>query len=316
MILVYIENKQLLSKVITYLDNTDLEYTTSLHDEFKYIIVAETKPKIMKLVNEYKKQEKEIIFLTYLEEEKIYINSRLKNKSSKNYMNKIYSLVNKSSLILVSLPSIKQILKKMTRKEIAVLPKELPIINISNNSKDIYLKYNISKRRKKICILDFDYNKIELIDTLSRNYKKVEFIYVGFQADYLLKEYDKNIMMNFPKNVKCVKYHDLDVLSDLIKISSLVVNFEDINLDIRYLYLILLFKCPLLMKYSLLYENYLINSKNAYLFKSDETLILKIDKIFHDRVSDLTEFGYDLIKNNTYQGLSKKLNLVLKELEY
>ena len=43
--------------------------------------------------------------------------------------------------------------------------------------------------------------------------------------------------------------------------------------------------------------------------------MIKIEKIFHDRVSDLTEFGYDLIKNNTYQGLSKKLNNILKELE-
>lgn len=315
MILVYIENKQLLSKVITYLDNTNLKYTTSLQEDFKYILVAEVKPKIMKIVEEYKKKDKEIIFLTYLEEERIYINSRLKNKSGKTYMNKIYSLVNKASLVLVSLPSIKQILKKLTRKEIQIIPKELPNINISNNIKDIYSKYHINKRKKKICILDFDYNKVELVDTLARNYKKVEFIYVGYKPDYLLKDYDQNIIKNFPQNIKCVRYHDLDVLSDLVKISYLLINFEDINLSIDYLYLILLFKCPLLMKNSMLYENYLVNSKNAYLFKTDESLIIKVDKIFHERVSDLSEYGYDLIKDNTYQGICKKWNTILESLE-
>lgn len=301
MILVYIDNKELLTKTINYLENASLSYTTDLKVEYEYLLIAESSSKVIKLINNIKN--KKIIFITYLEEKNI-----LKNKN----IDKLYKILNKCYKIIVSLPSIKNILKSKIRNDIVVIEHEIPIINISKSNNDIYNKYKISKRKKKILLLDFDYNNIEIIKEIALKYNKINFVYIGFKSDYLMKEKNINLLYNMPKNVSFVKYYDFNVLSDLCKISFLIINFEDIKFKIEYLYMILLFKKQLLTKENLLYSDYLINSKNSYIFKDNKELLIRLNKIIDGRVSNLTDSGYLLIKDNTFSGIVKKYSFYIR----
>lgn len=303
MILVFLDDKFLLTKTITYLESASLSYTTDLNVEYEYILIGEANNKVMKLLDEIDLKTKKIIFLSYLEEENI-----LKNKIN----DKLNKILNKSYKIIVSLPSIKNILKKKIKNDIVVIERELPIISISKNNSEIYNKYKISKRKKKILLLDFDYNNIEIIHELATKYNKINFIYVGFKSDYLIKEKQLNLLYNMPKNVTLVKYFDFNILSDLVKVSSLVINFEIIKFNIEYLYMILLFKKQLLTKESIMYEDYLINSKNAYIFKDNKDLLIRLNKILTDRVANLTDNGYLLIKDNNFNEIAKKYSFYIK----
>ena len=300
MILVYIEDKNLLTKTITYLEKSDISYTTDLNVEFEYVIISSYTKKIKEFINNIDLKTKKLIYITYLDEEKI-----LKNKISNDF----YKIMKKCYKIIVSLPSIKNILNKKINNEICIIEKELPIINISKKDSDIYNKYNINKRKKKILILDFDYNNIDIIHDLALKYLKYNLIYVGFKPDYKIKEKKLNLLYNMPKNISFVKYYDNNVLSDLIKVSNLVINFEE-YLNINYLYMILLFKKQLLMKDSIKYEDYLINSKNSYIFVDNKDLMIRINKILEGRVANLTDNGYMLIKDNTFIDISKKYSLI------
>lgn len=299
MILVYIENKEILTKTISYLENANINYVTDINLEYEYILLAEVNNKILKLIEN--KKNKKIIFITYLEEENI-----LNNKISE----KLKKLLNKSYKIIVSLPSIKKNLKKVTKNEIVIIEHELPIISISKSNSDIYNKYKISRRKKKIVLFDFDYNNIEIIYELAHQYKKINFVYVGFKPDYLLKEKQKDLLNNMPKNITYIKYYNFNILCDISKISYLIISFNTI--DINYLYMILLFKKQLLIKENNKYEDYLINSKNSYIFKDNKDLLIRLNKILDNRVSNLTDNGYLLIKNNTFNEITKKYSFYIR----
>lgn len=299
MILVYIENKEILTKTISYLENANINYVTDINLEYEYILLAEVNNKILKLIEN--KKNKKIIFITYLEEENI-----LNNKISE----KLKKLLNKSYKIIVSLPSIKKNLKKVTKNEIVIIEHELPIISISKSNSDIYNKYKISRRKKKIVLFDFNYNNIEIIYELAHQYKKINFVYVGFKPDYLLKEKQKDLLNNMPKNITYIKYYNFNILCDISKISYLIISFNII--DINYLYMILLFKKQLLIKENNKYEDYLINSKNSYIFKDNKDLLIRLNKILDNRVSNLTDNGYLLIKNNTFNEITKKYSFYIR----
>lgn len=302
MILVYIEDRKLLTKIVSYLENASLSYTTDLKVEYEYLLIAEANNKIIKLLDNIDLKTKKIIFISYLEEENI-----LKNKIS----DKLNKILNKCYKIIVSLPSIKNILKKITKNEIVIIEHELPIISISRSNNEIYNKYKISKRKKKIVLLDFDYNNIEIIYEIANKYKRINFVYIGFKPDYLIKEKQLNLLYNMPKNITMVKYYDFNILSDICKISHLIINFEEI-FDIKYLYMILLFKKQLLIKESKMYEDYLINSKNSYIFSDNKDLLIRLNKILEGRVANLTDNGYLLIKNNTFNEITKKYSFYIR----
>jgi hypothetical protein len=303
MILVYIENKELISKTITYLEKTGISYTTDLNTKYEYIIISSYSRKITEFINKIDLKNKKLIYLTYLDEEKI-----IKNKINEQF----YNILKKCYKIIVSLPSIKNILKKRIKNEIDIIGKELPIINISKTNSDIYNKYNISKRKKKILLFDFDYNNINIIHEIVLNNPKYNFIYIGFKQDHKISEKDLNLLYNMPKNITFIKYYDYNILSDLTKISYLIINFEDINFKIEYLYMIFILKKQLLTKQNKLYEDYLINSKNCYIFNDNKELILRLNKILNDRVANLSDNGYFLIKDNTFDNIVKKYNLLIK----
>lgn len=297
MLLVNIENKELLSLIVNYLDNTDLNYTTDINASYDTIIIAEVNNKIIKFIE--KENNKKIIFLTHLEEENI-LNNKINDKLTK--------ILNKCYLIITSLPSIKNIISKKINCNIVVIEKELPIICFSKSNSDIYNKYNINKRKKKILVFDFDYDNIEIVNDIAIKYPKYNFVYVGYKSLSKLK--NKNIFNKLEKNISLVKYYNFYILSDLTKISYLIINFSDLTID--YLNMILLLKKQLLIKESKLYEDYLINSKNSYIFKDNNDLLIRLNKIIEGRVANLVDNGYLLVRDNTFDEIVKKYNYYLK----
>lgn len=305
--LIYIENKELLGKIMTYLKNTNT-LTTSL-ENFDTVIFAEVNNRIIKNIESFKEQGKRIIFLLYLEENKIYIQSKLNNKTSRNYMKKIRHILELSDIVITSLPFFKEL---FSLDKIKIIEYELPNLNISKQTSDIYKKYDLKRRKKKILIFDFDYHYLDYVEEVIEKYPKLEYIYVGFKPDYLLTLKNQNKVKNLSSKVKFIFYYNLEVITDLIQVSNMILNFEDINLKRSYLYVIFLLKKELLMKQSSFYDNYLINSKNVYTFKTKDGLLKKLNKIEYDRLSNLTDNAYDLIRNCSEEDISQKFAKILK----
>jgi len=303
MIFVYIDEYAFLTKVIDYLKRANIQYTTDLNVDFSYILLAELNSKTLKFIEEH--PDKKIIFMTHLEENKILHHFSSNNKRSKTYRNRYHSFFHKCHKLIVSLPYFKTLFNKDC-SQIDIIPNCLPIINISRNTKDIYDKYELRKRRKKIIVIDLYYDYLSYMYELGFRYPKFDFIYVGYKFKYLLTKKEKSILNDMTANVTYISYIDYNIFSDLCKVSYLIIDFNSYLLDRTYLYMTLLLKKQLLLYDVSLYQDFLIPSKHCYLFKDKEELFLRMDKIIDTRVLNLTENGYDLIKNFTMYEIVKK----------
>ena len=303
MIFVYIENHSFLTKVIQYLELANIHYTTDLNMDFSYILVAELNSKTLKFIEEH--PNKKIIFMTHLEENKILHHFNSNTKRSKIYKKRYHTFLKKCYKLLVSLPYFKELFYGSCN-QIDIIPFELPIINISRNTKDIYSKYDLSKRRKKIMIIDFYYDYITYMYELAYKYPKYDFIYVGYKPIYMLTKKENSILKDLASNITYIPYIDLNIYSDLCKVSHMVIDFSSYLLDRSYLYMTLLLKKQLLIYDNCLYNKFLTPSKHCYFFKTKDELFLRINKIIDERVMNLTEVGYDFVINFTFDEIIKK----------
>jgi len=309
MMFVYIEDHFFLTKVIYYLKQADIRYTTDSTLPYSSVLLAEINNRTIKLIEE--NPDKNFIFITYLEENKIFHHFTSVHKRSRSFKNRYHHFFQKCNKLIVSLPYFKDILIRDCHN-IDVVPYEIPVINISRNTKDVYQKYDLNKRKKKIMVIDLYYKNLKYIDSLANKYSKIEFIYVGYQPNYLLTKKEQLILRKLPDNIIFVSYFDKNIFSDLCKVSFMVIDFDSYLLDRDYLYMILVFKKHLLLFDNLLYKNLLIPSKHCYFFDTVESLILRIDKVINERVMNLTGIGYDLIKEFTLEQIIKKYRESLK----
>ena len=304
--LIYIEDKELQTKIISYLDYVKTDYTLDLNDIYDTVIIAQVNKNTKEII-----KNKKVIFITYLEEEKIYKNFTKNNKKSRSYKIKIMSILKKCNLIITSIEGIKSLLLKEGNLKIEVIPKEIPVINISKNNKEIYERYNISKRKKKIIIIDKEYNNLEYLDFMTNKYPKYQFIYIGFTPDYKLTKKDKNMLYNLSSSVIKIKYIDLNIFSDLLKMTDFVISFDNLLLDIEYFYVSVILKKQLLCKETILYNPNYINSKNIYFFNDIKDLDLKFGRMINHRIANLTDETYEEIKDNTFENIAKKYSIYL-----
>jgi len=273
-VLLQIKNKVLLLKIISYLDELNITYTTNINDEYEYIIVGELSRKNISLIE---KTDKKVIFITYLIENKII----MKNKF---FLIKLNNILKKCFKVVVSMPSIKKIIDQ---ENVIVIEKEVDNINL-------YERFKINKNKKKILIVDLEGKKYNILEELIKLYPKYEFIYLT---------HNEKIKKN---NHLIIKDSNEKNYIELIKMCSLVI-ILDTNIDISYLYPIIILKKQIIMKNSPLYDNYLINSKNIYLFQDKKELLLKLKKIIEKRVANLTDEAYELIVRNSFKKTINKI---------
>lgn len=303
MILVIIDNKSLLCRIINYFDNSNIKYTTDINDDYDYLLVSDINSRIISLIKDNIKLKKKIIFIAYLEEVKIFKNYNLYNKQSLLYKNNLYSVLNMCFLVVVSLPFFKQLLSHEVSASIQIVEREIPYIEVSKKK---------GRLKKIITCIDPNYENIDSIFKLAIKNPKYLFQILGYVPDYELTNKIKAVLHNNPRNIRMIRYYDRDTYTRYCKNNAIVVYFDDNIENIDYLYYIFLLKRVILIKNSELYKKYLINSKNAYLFDDFMELDMKLNKILNNRVGNLTHSAYELINGNNFDKICIKFRKYLR----
>ena len=125
--LIYIENKELSSKIISYLDYMNKEYTLDINSEYEYVLIADINKKSIEI-----SKNKKVILITHLFDKKIYKAFTKNNKQNREFKNRLINLINKFNKVIVSIEYVKELLEEKTDTEIITINKELPPINIGN----------------------------------------------------------------------------------------------------------------------------------------------------------------------------------------
>lgn len=293
--LIYIENKDLLTKIVTYLDYQMIEYTTDINSDFKTLIIAQNNKKSLDLI----KKAKRIIYIAYLDELKISNSYLKKGKKHIVYKNKMVDFFNKCNIIVTSLPALKKIIGS---KKVVIIPKENLCLGICKNK-----IFNL--RKKSIAIIDSEYKYLETCLELVNKFSNFQYELIGFNANLTKK--DRSLLDNIPKNLKLNKYCNERLLQNYLSNSNLVIFFDNILESYDYLNICLNLKKNLLVLNSELCRDYLIDNKNAYLFSADN-IIKKFNRIVSNRVCNLGIEGYNLVKDNNFINVADKFCKLLK----
>lgn len=293
--LIYIENKDLLTKMVTYLDYCNLEYTTDVNSNFKTLIIAQNNKKSLELI----KRAKKVIYIAYLDELKISNSYLKKGKKYSIYKNKMLDFFTKCHLIITSLPALKKI---MGNKKVLTIPIENLCIGICKNK-----IFNLGK--KVITIIDSNYKYLETCFELVNKFPNFQYELIGYNPNLNKKE--KALINDVPKNLKMRKYCNERLLQNYISNSSLVIFFDNILDSFDYLNICLNLKKNLLVLDSELCRDYLIDNKNSYLFNIDN-ILKKFNRIISNRVCNLGIEGYNLVKDNTFINIADKFCKLLK----
>lgn len=293
--LVYIENKSLLTKIITYFDYGNIEYTTDINDLFDVLIIAQYNKKTASLMSKAKK----IIFIDYLEEIRIKNNFTKKNRKAMIYINNMKEFFSKCNIIITSLPYIKKIINI---KKTYIIPYENLCIGVCKNK---FLNF----KKKTITIIDSNYKYLNTYFDVFNKFPNYNYELIGYNAN--LNKKDRSLLIDIPKNLTLRKYCNDRLLQNYIENSFLIIFFDDILENETYLNVCLNLKKNILLLNSDLCDDYFIDNKNIYLFNLDN-FIKKINKIIKNRVCNLGNEGYNLIKDNTFEKISDKFCKLLK----
>lgn len=279
--LVYIEDKMILAKVLSYLDLANIPCTTNINDNYNTVLIADISNRVINVI-----KDKKVILFTNFIEEKI-----LKRKF---LLPKIEHLK-----IITSIEQLKG------KNNVCFIPTCLPNYHLKKE-KNIYEKYHLIKNKKRIIIIDTYLEHIREIDDLTEQYSKYEIICVGYRN---LKKNELNKLKNM--NIIWIKYLDLEDYNELCNISAISIIFTA-NIKIEYLYMTILTHTELFLIDNNIYTNYFTASHHYFSFKDSNSLIQKINKFLNERTSSLNDNAYFFIENNTkknyIQTLKKYLN--------
>lgn len=293
--LVYIENKDLLTKIVTYLDYGKIEYTTNINSEFKILIIAQNNRKSLELINKAKK----VIYLSYLDETKIANSYIKKNKKYISYKNRMIEFFNRCNIVITSLPYLR---KMIGIKKALVIPQENLCIGLCKNK-----LFNL--RKKVITIIDSNYKYLNVCFDLVNKFPNLQYELIGYGTNLNKREWQ--LIGDIPSNLKLYKYCNERLLQNYLNNSNLVIFFDNILENSNYLNICLNLKKNILLLSSELCNDYFIDNKNVYLFNT-QNLLKKFNRIISNRVCNLGIEGYNLVKNNTFINLADKFCKLLK----
>lgn len=293
--LVYIENKDLLTKIVTYLDYGKIEYTTNINSEFKTLVIAQNNRKSLELVNKAKK----VIYIAYLDEMRIANSYIKKNKKNISYKNKMVDFFYRCNIVVTSLPYLR---KMIGIKKSLVIPQENLCIGLCKNK-----FFNL--RKKVITIIDSDYKYLETCLELVNRFPNLQYELIGYGIN--LNKRECQLISDIPSNLKLHKYCNERLLQNYLNNSNLVIFFDNILENSNYLNICLNLRKNILLLSSELCNDYFIDNKNAYLFNT-QNLIKKFNRIISNRVCNLGIEGYNLVKSNTFINLADKFCKLLK----
>lgn len=294
--LVYIEDKKLLTKIITYLDQEKIKYTTDIKDKYECAIIAQINSRTKEFI-----KTKKVIFIAYLEENKIYNNFNKKTKQAKIYQNNIIEFLNNCTHIVFSMESFKNIFKDKINTKISIIHKEIPKIKYTKKDTKI-------DKKNYIVVNDFNCENISLMIKLANIYENI-FYYIGYNNLTLrqMKYYN-----SLPKNIIKIKQIEDETYKELVRNSYIVIDLNKDNIDIKYIQIPILYKKTLILKNIPYYEDYLIPFREIYLFSNEVDLLKKIDKIKEKRLSNVTDEAYFKISKDNFKGIASKYSLILK----
>ena len=299
------------------LKESGISYTLDENDEYDVVHINGVYPKTLSFAKKCKKRGIKVIYYAHSTEEDFRNTFKFSNILSKIYKRWLIHCYKTGDVIITPTEYSKSLIENYgINKKIFAISNGIELDRYDRNKAngmEFRKKYNYSKNDKVIMSVGLFFERKGLLDfiELAKMFPNYKFIWFGHLDFKYIPKKISNAIKNKPENVLFPGFVKSEELRNAYVGSDIFVFLTREETEGIVLLEALALKTPTIINDIPIYE-YLKNGENIY--KSHNVLECKniINNMLNGKLKNVTEKGYDVVKNIDLSNIGKKLKEVYK----
>lgn len=299
------------------LKNNNVAYTLNLKDDYDIIHINHYGPKSYKMSLKSHKNGKKVVYHAHSTEEDFRNSFILTNTISKWFKKRIIKCYTTGDVIVTPTEYSKKLLKKYgIKNRIEVVSNGIDLSFFQKNDNNSFReKYKFSKNDKLIICVGTYMKRKGILDfvELAKKMPNYNFLWFGESPLILAPKKIKKAVKTKLKNLFFMGYVEPEVLRDAYSTADLFLYTTNEETEGIPILEALACKTKTLVRDIPVFSDF-EDKKDVYKFKTNAEAIDLIEKILNNKIKDLTEIGYDKVKDKDINIVGKKLKKIYNEL--
>ncbi|HCC07205.1 MAG TPA: glycosyl transferase family 1 [Clostridiales bacterium] len=295
------------------LEENNIQYTTNCNDDFNIVHINTIGPKSYLLAKRCSKQGIKVIIHAHSTEEDFknsFIGSNLVSKLFKSWLIKVYNLADQ---IITPTPYSKEILVGYgLNPNIECVSNGIELEYFKNDEelgKKFRQKYGFSINDKIITAVGLPIERKGILDfiELAKRLPNYKFVWCGDINSLYLPGKVKKVLKNLPSNVYRLGYVQRDMMRGVYAGSNIFVTMSYEETEGIVVLEAIATKRQVIVRDIGAYKGWLQDGDNCHMARNLNEFEGKINKLFNKELEDLSEKGYEVVKERDIKKIGKKL---------
>ena len=299
------------------LKESGIPYTLDENDDYDIVHINSVYPKTLSFAKRCKKKGIKVIYYAHSTEEDFRNTFKFSNILSKIYKKWLIKCYKTGDVIITPTEYSKSLIENYgIKKKIFPISNGIELNYYDRNKADgmaFRKKYNYTQDDKIIMSVGLFFERKGLLDfiELARIFQQYKFIWFGHLDFKYIPKKISSAIKNKPDNVLFPGFVKSEELRNAYVGSDLFVFLTREETEGIVLLEALALKTPTIINDIPIYKN-LDDGKNIYKIKNISECKDKINNIFNGKLKDLTNEGYEVVKNIDLPNISNRLKEVYK----
>lgn len=329
-VLLYFENEKAMKKsgigrALSHqkkaLEINNIEYTTSVHDQYDVIHINTVFANSYKLLRKANRLNIPVVVHGHSTKEDFLNSFRCSNFIAPWFNHRLMKMYTNANIIVTPTPYSKSLIESYNGVHAKIFPIsngiDLELYHMNHTTNDSELadfkkEFNIGKDQKFICCIGLCFVRKGLLDfvEVARQFPDIKFIWFGEHFKVISSHPIKKAIKHAPKNVIFPGYVDFKYIKVAMAYSSLFFfpSYEE-NEGIVVLEA-LASKLPLLIRDIPVFKDWLTDKVNCRKGKSNEEFVEIIKEMLSSDNSNMIIEGYEVVKKRQLDSVGKSLKEV------
>ena len=297
------------------LKENNIPYTTDENDEYDIVHINSVYPKTLAFAKKCKKKGIKVVYYAHSTEEDFKDTFKFSNSLLKTYRKWLIKCYETGDVIITPTEYSKWLLEQYgIDKKIFPISNGLDL-NIYNRDKAngaaFREKYNYTEKDKVIMSVGLFFERKGLLDflELARRFPQYKFIWFGYLDFKYIPKKISSAIKNKPDNVLFPGFVDKSELRDAYVGADLFVFLTREETEGIVLLEALALKTPTIINDIPIYQH-MKDGENIYKSKDIDDCERKIENILNGKLKNVTDAGYELVKQVDLPNIGKKLKEV------
>ena len=298
------------------LETNNICYTLNLKDDYDIIHINHYGPKSYRMSNLSRKNGKKVVYHAHSTYEDFRNSFILSNFWSNKFKKRIIKCYSTGDVIITPTNYSKKLLESYgIKKRIEVVSNGIDLSFFKRSSNNFRKKYNFSKNEKLIMCVGTYMERKGLLDfvELAKKFPEYHFLWFGESPLWLAPKKIRKAVKTKLSNLHFMGYVNPDILRDAYSSADLFLYTTHEETEGMPIMEALACKTKALIDDIGVFEDY-IDKKDVYKYKNLDEAYKLISMILENELPDLTDNGYEKVKDKDIKIVGKRLKEIYESV--